>query len=133
MHTTMTSWGFKRVSIEHCLYYRETSEGFHIVGVYMDDFLCVASSPTLNDALDRELCTKWDITVGDSSYILGLHITRDRVRRLIHISQTAFINQMVTKHRLEDARPVSTPLDVDLVLSKDQCPKTEEEIFWFPF
>ncbi|KAE8654176.1 E3 ubiquitin protein ligase upl2, putative isoform 2 [Hibiscus syriacus] len=43
------------------------------------------------------------------------------------LSQAEYINKVLSRFNMQDAKPVSTPLGVHFRLSKDQSPKTEEE------
>ena len=46
---------------------------------------------------------------------------------MISISQEAYINSILERFNLQDAKIYSSPLDPNTKLSKDQCPNTTED------
>jgi hypothetical protein len=67
----------------------------------------------------------WEITDhGPIKWFLGFEIKRDRNARMISINQHAYIESMVEKFRLTNARPVSTPMEPGVQFSIDQSPST---------
>ena len=65
--------------------------------------------------------------LGDTSFLLGVHIERDRSKHSLSLSQRQYIVDLLNQYESSDCKPVSTPLDPGCNLSKDQCPKTDEE------
>jgi hypothetical protein len=118
---------FHRVSAEHCLYVRRSATGFAIASVHVDDTLAIASSTAELDALENDLCGEFEISVADGSFILGIHVQRDRKRRLIHLSQTALIDKVVKRFDQQNARPIATPMEHGTVVSVADSPKTDED------
>lgn len=53
---------------------------------------------------------------------------RDKQRGILQLSQAEYINCILQRFNMGNAKPVSTPLASDFRLSKDQSPQTEEEI-----
>ena len=53
---------------------------------------------------------------------------RDRSKRLIYLSQAKHIEDVLSKHNMLNCRPISTPLDKSVTLSKDDCPDSPDEI-----
>ena len=69
------------------------------------------------DNLKRELRDLFEITdLGEPSKLVGIEITQDRSNGTLTISQTKYIESILEKERMEDANPVSTPLDPNLKL-----------------
>ncbi|KAE8659941.1 putative ribonuclease H protein [Hibiscus syriacus] len=56
-----------------------------------------------------------------------MKIKRDTKSGTLMLSQAEYINKVLSKFNMQDAKPVSTPLGVHFRLPKDQTPKTEEE------
>ena len=48
---------------------------------------------------------------GEISSVLGLKITRDRMGRVLTISQPSYLLEMLKRFRMESCNPVSTPLE----------------------
>ncbi|PSS32217.1 hypothetical protein PHLCEN_2v2016 [Hermanssonia centrifuga] len=64
---------------------------------------------------------------GQIHYLLGMHITRDREKRTISFSQSAYINRILTRYRFDEIRTVTTPMDPNVALSKEQCATSERQ------
>lgn len=65
--------------------------------------------------------------LGEAHEVLGMRITRDRKRGKICIDQELYINEILEKFNMADCNPVSTPIDINQKLSKEQCPKNQKE------
>uniref|UniRef100_A0A3Q7FI66 Reverse transcriptase Ty1/copia-type domain-containing protein n=1 Tax=Solanum lycopersicum TaxID=4081 RepID=A0A3Q7FI66_SOLLC len=59
--------------------------------------------------------------------ILGIKISRDRSIVTLNLSQEFYIEKVLRRFRVNDAKPRLTPLENHLKLSKEQSPKTAEE------
>ena len=46
------------------------------------------------------------------------------------LSQGEYIEKVLQRFRMQNAKPVSTPLASHFKLSKDTCPETQEEIYY---
>ena len=66
--------------------------------------------------------------LGVAKRILGLKLLRNRKRRTLVLSQEDYIEKVLERFGMKNAKPVSTPLASHFWLSKDMCPKTQEEI-----
>jgi hypothetical protein len=104
--------GFNRLYSDPCAYIRKTSEGIEIITVWVDDLLLFTSNETLMGNLKRELQNMFEVTdLGDPNKIVGIEIIRDRGKGELKISQTRYIESILTRYGLLDANPVATPLD----------------------
>uniref|UniRef100_A0A3Q7IX02 Reverse transcriptase Ty1/copia-type domain-containing protein n=1 Tax=Solanum lycopersicum TaxID=4081 RepID=A0A3Q7IX02_SOLLC len=65
--------------------------------------------------------------LGPAKQILGMKISRDRSAGTLNLSQELYIEKMVSRFRVNDAKPRTTPLANHFKLSKEQSPKTAEE------
>ena len=66
--------------------------------------------------------------LGAAKKILGMRITRDRKNRKLTLSQGEYTKKVLERFRMQNAKPVSTPLASHFKLTKEMCPKTQEEI-----
>ena len=57
--------------------------------------------------------------LGPFSWLLGLAITRDCSKQTLAISQESYINSVVRCFNLEDAKPLSIPIDANMHLQKE--------------
>ena len=65
--------------------------------------------------------------MGEASYVLGVKILRDRSKRLLGLSQETYIKKMLQRYHMHDCKPMDTPIERNLSLSLDMCPKSPEE------
>jgi hypothetical protein len=66
--------------------------------------------------------------LGVAKKILDMRITRDRKNHKLELSQGEYIEKVLERFRMQNAKPISTPLANYFKLSKEMCPKTQEEI-----
>ena len=65
--------------------------------------------------------------LGDAKQILGMRIIRDRKERKLYLSQTDYIEKVLKRFKMENAKPVSTPLGNQFKLSNRDSPKDDSE------
>ena len=65
--------------------------------------------------------------LGEAAYILGIKIYRDRSRRLIGLSQDTYIDKVLKRFNMEEAKKGFLPMSHGIHLSKTQCPTTTDE------
>jgi hypothetical protein len=79
--------------------------------------------------LKKKLANSFEMKdLGATKKILGMRITRDRKKHKLALSQGEYIKKVLERFRMQNAKPVSTPLESHLKLTKEMCPKTQEEI-----
>ncbi|TXG53866.1 hypothetical protein EZV62_019122 [Acer yangbiense] len=66
--------------------------------------------------------------LGATQKILGMQIRRDRVAGKIWLSQAKYIQNILERFNMNEAKPVTTPLAAHYRLSALQCPTTEKEL-----
>eukprot|EP00253_Pinus_taeda_P004652 PITA_04652 len=66
--------------------------------------------------------------LGAAKQILGMRITRDRKNRKLTLSQNEYIQKVLKRFNMHNAKPVSTPFASHFKLSKEMCPKTQEDM-----
>ena len=66
--------------------------------------------------------------LGAAKKILGMRITRDRKNHKLTLSLGEYIEKVLEGFRMQNAKPVSTPLASHFKLSKEMSPETQEEI-----
>nr|GEX63988.1 hypothetical protein [Tanacetum cinerariifolium] len=64
----------------------------------------------------------------EAAFILRIKIYRDRSRRLIGLSQNAYLDKILKRYRMDNSKRGSIHMQVDLHLSKSQCATTSAEI-----
>ena len=75
--------------------------------------------------IEKELRSHFEVkSLGQPSLIIAIKIRQGD--HIIKLSQTHYINQLLSKYRLQDTNPVSTPMDVSVKLD-DPEEKSDEE------
>jgi Reverse transcriptase (RNA-dependent DNA polymerase) len=99
-----------------------------ILFIHVDDTTMTGSSMDLIKRYEQQIGEMFDIPhLGPVSWLVGLAITRDRSKRALSISQEAYINSVIRRFNLEDSKPLSTPIDSNTRLLKDDCPTSAED------
>ena len=65
--------------------------------------------------------------LGPTNKILGMQIYRDRNNRKIWISQKNYLKKILQRHKMQDCKPISTPLPINFKLSSSISPNNEAE------
>ncbi|GKC41502.1 retrotransposon protein, putative, ty1-copia subclass [Tanacetum coccineum] len=66
--------------------------------------------------------------LGEAAYILGIKIYRDRLRRLIGLCQSAYIEKILKIFYMENSKRGSIPMQDKLKLCKSQGASTHAEV-----
>jgi hypothetical protein len=97
--------------------------------LYVDDIFLIGNDiPTLQ-AVKLWLGKCFSMKdLGEAAYILGIKIYRDRSKRLIGLSQSAYIDKILKRFKMEDSKRGFLPISHGTILSKTQSPTTNQEI-----
>lgn len=130
LHTGLVTLHFRQTNSDHAVYVRQSSDGHVILAIHVihvDNPLVIAITPDMIQCVRQELGLSFEITDEDPTWFLGCHIIRDHDARTITILHRLYTGTLGKRFRLEDAYPVTTPLDPSEHLSTDDGPKTDEE------
>ena len=115
LNDTLTNLGFNQLKSDYCCYVQQSEEGQTILLIWVDDFLSISDQEKLNDQIKTELNGQFKVkSLGQLSIIIGVKVHQED--HLIEISQTHYIDALLKKYRLQDANPVSTPMDLNIKL-----------------
>ena len=64
--------------------------------------------------------------LGEIHWLLNLKIERDREKQILSFSQQAYIERILKRFNLQDAKTYAT-LNPNIKLTKDQCSTTDED------
>ena len=105
---------------------KDSSVNFVILVVYVDDIIPISNNIDMLNEEKIKLQKKFDmVDNGEAHYILGMLINRDRIHRILTISQPNYIKNMLVKFRMDNCKPVGTPLEMGVKfynLSDDDLP-----------
>jgi hypothetical protein len=122
-------FGFIKSEDDACVYKKASGSVVAFLVLYVDDILLIGNDiPTLQGIkswLGKCFSMK---DLGEAAYILGIKIYRDRSRRLIGLSQSAYINKILKRFKMENSKRGFLPVAQGTVLSKTQSPSTKKEL-----
>jgi hypothetical protein len=96
--------------------------------VHVDDLLMVVSSSAIMMDIKKCLEIEFKMTdLGPIHWHVGLNVVHNWLVATISLSQHSYISSILSRFGLEDAKPLSTPMDPAANLSKDQLLKTPAE------
>jgi hypothetical protein len=126
----MTEQGYSRCHSDHCAYFKNLENGSYIIFLMNVDDMLVAGSNMQNiNVLKKKLANSFAMKdLGATKKILGMRITRDKKNKKLTLSQGEYIEKVLERFRMHNAKPVSTPLSNHYKLTKEMCPNTQEEI-----
>ena len=65
--------------------------------------------------------------LGETSYILGMKIYRDRSKKLLRLSQTTYIDTILKWFSIKNFKKDCLPKDQEITFSKKDCLTTPQE------
>ena len=125
----MHEHGYNRCHLDYCVYFKRLDDDIYIIlCLYVDDILVVGSNMDHIKGLKCQLAHAFAMKdLGAEKQILGIKICKDRKNRTLTLSQADYVEKVLQRFSMKNAKVVSTPLLGHLKLTKEMCPKTQEE------
>src|SRR3954463_9584392 len=121
-------FGFIKNEQEPCVYKKESGRALVFLILYVDDILLIGNDIPMLESVKTSLKNSfWMKGLGEAAYIMGIKIYRDRSRRLIGLSQSIYIDKVLKRFSMEEAKKGFLPMSHGIKLSKTQCPSTTDE------
>ncbi|KAF0722124.1 hypothetical protein Ae201684P_020081 [Aphanomyces euteiches] len=80
------------------------------LAVYVDDITLAGKSEIELDSVSNAIKAKFQVTdKGELGFILGIHVVRNRSTKTLKLSQTKFVEELLTRFNMADCHPVATP------------------------
>ena len=99
-----------------------------ILAIHVDDCLITGSSTNQISDYKRKLNDRYSLTnLGPVHWLLSIKITRNREARTISLSQTAYIDTILSQFSLSNAKSIATPITPGASLSKSNALSDETE------
>ena len=117
LRDTFISLGYKVCNTDLGVFYKFSGKKYMIIAVATDDLTIIAESVESAQLIKTQLNEHFKLVdLGEIKWLLGVHITRDYKNRTISLRQQMYIDDIVERFELEDACPISTPMEpgVDL-------------------
>ena len=113
----LKSIGYTNLISEECLYAKRDDNGLHLVLCYVDDILILSKTKSEIASVKKSFKSWFDIhDKGEVNKFLGLIVERDRRLRTITLSQENYITELISKFKMQEAHPATTPMEPGLEL-----------------
>jgi hypothetical protein len=110
---------FTRSNSDHAVFTYSSRAKICIIALYVDDLMIISNDLPLLRRKKRQLMSTFKMKdLGEIHWFLGLEITRDRARRLITVSQTRYVSDVVARFGFTNTRSVTTPMAPGLKLPR---------------
>ena len=120
--------GFRVTHADLGVFHKQVDGHTLILVVHVDDCIFTGSSPQLIAEYKQKFHARYALTdLGPVSWLLGIKITRNREEHTISLSQTAYIEQIVERFGLSDAKAYATPMVPGVVYSRGESPSAPIE------
>ncbi|GJV90732.1 retrotransposon protein, putative, ty1-copia subclass [Tanacetum coccineum] len=114
---------------EPCVYLKASRSSVAFLILYVDDILLMGNNITMLQEVKSWLCKCFSMKdLGEAAYILGFKIIRDRSERLIALSQSAYLEKILKKFRMENSKKGYTPMIEKPDYRKSQGAKMPSEV-----
>ena len=102
--------GFRPTQSDPCVYTHGSGVTLVILTLYVDDIVISGKDPTLEEQKKKELKERFEMTdMQEVSRILGMVVTRDYDEGTLAITQTAYVENILERFGMQDAKAAHTP------------------------
>jgi hypothetical protein len=118
--------GFRKGSADNNLYIKVSQGIILLIEVYVDDIIFGSDDDKLSQKFAKDMHNEFEMSLpGKISFFLGFQIHQNN--QGIFISQTKYIREMLKRFRMEDYKPVITPMQTNCELSKGDDSKSTDQ------
>ena len=111
--------GFNQSTGDPCIYISKSGGEMLIIGVYVDDIILAGRDLKQVEKVKATLAKSFDVKdLGELKYFLRVSVRIDRSNQSVWIGQPSYTKNIPKKFGMENARPISTPVDTGTKLTK---------------
>ena len=115
----LRKFNFKNIESDKCVFVGVVQNYKVYLLLYVDDGLVICKNQDTIDCVLNYLKSNFQITTDEASEFVGMEIKRDRLNRTIKISQSHYIDKIISKFCMNEAYALSVPAEPGLYLSKE--------------
>ena len=128
LYRVLIELGFCVSAADPCVFYIHIGEHVLIITIHVDDCTMTRSSVKLILEYKKKLNTRYPLTdLSPVSWLLGIKITRDLTTGTISLPQQSYVNSIIARFTLNDAKPYDMPMTPSASYSKDDSPSTQQD------
>ncbi|KAK4400091.1 Retrovirus-related Pol polyprotein from transposon TNT 1-94 [Sesamum angolense] len=97
--------------VDQCIYLKVSGSKYIFLVLYVDDILLASSDMGLLHETKVFLAKNFEMKdMGEASYVNGIEIHRDRSKRILGLSQKAYIEKVLAKFRMSACSSTTAPI-----------------------
>jgi hypothetical protein len=117
--TTLTSAGYVVNEADRCVYYRHGGGHFVILCLYVDDILIFGTNMDIINEVKSFLSKSFDMKdLGEADVILNIKLIKEESG--ITLSQSHYVEKVLSRFGYMDSKPSPTPYDPSVTLRKNK-------------
>ena len=126
----MTTHNFKRSSYASCVYFKKSDDrSFVHLLLYVDDMLIATKDKEEIRKVKVQLSKEFEMKdLGATKKILGMEILGNRKADKLYLSQKGYIEKVLHRFNMQNAKLVSTPLVLHFRLSFALSPQSDDDV-----
>ncbi|UYV65566.1 hypothetical protein LAZ67_3004717 [Cordylochernes scorpioides] len=110
LDSVLKEMGLEQMKTDNCVYIKR-EEGVLLVAIYVDDLIIAAEREDTLISFKESMKKIFKIKdLGKINYCLGIRIQTEKDGS-ISIDQEKYIEELLVKYRMKEAKPISTPMD----------------------
>ena len=112
---------YKQCDGDRCVYLKTVEDKFLILALYVDDVILATNSQELLKSEKEKLMTRFTMKdLGEAKFCLGIQIILKRKEGKMLLLQKSYLENLLEKFGMENSKPISTPQDLGMKLSKNE-------------
>ncbi|GJY43164.1 retrotransposon protein, putative, ty1-copia subclass [Tanacetum coccineum] len=122
-------FGFAQNLDEPCVYQKASGSNVTFLILYVDDIIIMGNHIPMLQSVKSYLGKCFAMKdLREAVFILGIKIYRDRSKRLIGLSQSAYTDKILKRFKMDNSKRGNIPMQERLDLNKSQGDSTPEEV-----
>jgi hypothetical protein len=122
--STIRKFGFQENVEDNCVYAKFKNRKYIFLILYVDDIILASSDVNLLLETKKFLSSNFNMKdLGEASFVLGIEIHRDRRKRVLGLSQKAYLEKVLKKYSMHNCKPSPTPIVKGDRFGEFQCPR----------
>ncbi|GJT84748.1 retrovirus-related pol polyprotein from transposon TNT 1-94 [Tanacetum coccineum] len=105
--------------VDNTLFTKKKDSNLIIIQIYVDDIIFGSTCQEMCDGFAKIMHDEFEMSMmGELNFFLGLQIKQ--LDDGIFFNQSKYIKEMLKKFRLEDSKPIKTPMSTETKLTRDE-------------